>query len=206
MKKLQGSEAAEAGVRLIQEQLQVIPVSLANILHSPRIDTDSLDAIASSMQLPRTRRSAQTGSVGNIIKAESRSDMRLDFKSSYHPMQEDAGRKQQYLRVVIGNALLAVGAFFREYGMADMRTPEVQFLGHVYNALLNGNRLTIKPGYNPIAAFDGLVINSSVDGMPLFAEGGAPGLMEFGDAVALLQWLALYLRGGEHFETGGDAG
>lgn len=90
--------------------------------------------------------------------------------------------------------------------MLSMRTPEFQFLAHVVNAILHGNRFRIASGYMPVASFDGLVIDESLDGLPLFGEEQSRGFIELGDAVALLQWLARYLRGEMNYVSGGDAG
>lgn len=49
------------------------------------------------------------------------------------------------------------------------------------------------------------MIDSTLNGSPLFGDGVNEGFMEFGDAVALLQWLARYLRGEKNFVSGGDA-
>lgn len=206
MKKLQGTDAVEAAIALIEEQLQVIPVSVASILNSSGWNQKSIDATNAGMQLRRRRSPAKTGSVGNIITAETRSDLTLDFQAAYQPMQADPAQRARYLRTVIGNALLAASAFLKAHDMGEIRTPEVRFLLHLHDALLNGYRFTVQPGYQPIATFDGLVIDASLDGTPLFDDDGSPGFMELGDAVALLQWLARYLRGGEHFVTNGDAG
>ena len=90
--------------------------------------------------------------------------------------------------------------------MLDMRTPEVQFLGHAVTAILNANTLKIPEGHMPTASFDGLVIDASLDGTPLFNTADAEGLIELGDAIALLQWLGRYLRGDQNYVSGGDAG
>jgi len=206
MDKPKGKQAVEAAIRLIEEQLQAIPVAVATILHAPALDKQQLDAIAGSMQLLRKPRAGSTASVGNIIIADADSDVKLDFETSYRALQDDLAAKDKYLRIVIGNALLAVGAFFREFGMADMRTPEVQFLDRIHDAVLNGNRFALDADRPAVASFAGLNIEQSQDGMPLFGADGQAGFMEFGDAVALLQWLAHYLRGGENFVTAGDAG
>lgn len=121
-------------------------------------------------------------------------------------MLSDPLRKNACLKVVISNALLAVGMFLKEHDMAAMRTPEIQFLDHVCDAILNGNRFTLEPGYMPTATFDGLAIDGNLDGNCLFGDGVNAGFMEFGDAIALLEWLLRYLRGERNFVTGGDAG
>ena len=74
------------------------------------------------------------------------------------------------------------------------------------DAILNANTFKVPQGYIPMATFDGLVIDSSLNGKLLFGDGQQEGFMESGDAVALLQWLAHYLHKERHFVSGGDAG
>jgi hypothetical protein len=198
-------EARLMAIDLIEEQLRVLPVSIATILQSERIGDADLAASAHLM-LKRKRRASKTGSAGNIVADCAPPDTSLDLHESLRAMQANPGIKTDYLRVVISNALLAVGMFFRQRDMAEMRTPEVQFLGHVVNAILNANIFKVDTGYIPIAAFDGLVISSSLNGTPLFGGQNGEGFMEFGDAIALLQWLSRYLRGESEFISWGDAG
>lgn len=87
-----------------------------------------------------------------------------------------------------------------------MRTPEIQFLGHVCDAIFNNNTFDIDPGYMPIATFDGLIVDSVLSGTLLFGDDVTEGFMEFGDAIALLQWLSHFFNGEKDFVTGGDAG
>ncbi|HTJ95838.1 MAG TPA: hypothetical protein VL381_00070, partial [Rhodocyclaceae bacterium] len=114
--------------------------------------------------------------------------------------------QSDYQRVAVGNALLAVVSFLKAHDMATMRTPEVQFLGHVTDGILNANRFSLHAGYRPVAAFDGLTIYSALDGTPVFDNGTQSGFIGVGDAVALLQWLSRYLRGDQGYVSGGDAG
>lgn len=100
----------------------------------------------------------------------------------------------------------AAGMFFREHEMSQVRIPEVQFLGRVVDAILNLNTFQIDTDYIPKATFDGLVIDDSLNGSPVFGDGTGTGLMAFGDGVALLQYLSRYLRGEKNFISGGDAG
>ena len=118
----------------------------------------------------------------------------------------DPAVAQETQRILAGNALLAVGMFFQEHGIAATRTPEVQFLGHVCKAILNADTFRIEPGYVPGASFDKLEIHSSLDGARLFGDSANAGFMKTGDAVALLKRLAQSLRGTRDFVSGGDAG
>src|SRR5690606_41637208 len=110
------------------------------------------------------------------------------------------------VRVGSSSAILTLGISVRNNDMASMRTPEIQFLGHVVNAIINKGHFKINEGYIPMATFDGHVIDSSLNGKPLFDTEKDEGFLEFGDAVALLQWLSRYLRGEKKFVSGGDAG
>jgi hypothetical protein len=198
-------EARLMAIDLIEEQLRVLPVSIATILQSGQVGDADL-AASTHLMLKRKRRAGKTGSAGNIVADCAPPETSLNLRESLQAMQSSPGIKTDYLRVVISNALLAVGMFFRQHNMAEMRTPEVQFLGHVINAILNANTFSIDTGYIPIAAFDGLVVTSALNGMPLFGSRSGEGFMEFGDAIALLQWLSRYLRGESEFISWGDAG
>lgn len=205
MERMNSHAAYQAAIDLIEEQLRTLPVSLAMIVHPPAAREDP-SMQRSLAQLQNKRRTHTTGSVGNIVAGNAPHDSILDLAAANHFLRSSPVQRNAYLRVVIGNALLAVGMFLKEHDMAAMRTPEIQFLDHVCNAILNANRFTLEPDYMPIATFDGLVIDSSLDGNLLFGDGVRAGFMEFGDAIALLRWLVRYLRGENHFVTGGDAG
>ena len=204
MRKARGGARLMA-IDLIEEQLRVLPVSIATILQSEQVGDADLAASAHLM-LKRKRRASKTGSAGNIVADCAPPDTSLNLQESLRAMQANPGLKNHYLRVVISNALLTVGMFFRQHNMAEMRTPEMQFLGHVINAILNANTFRVETGYIPIAAFDGLVITADLNGALLFGDGNREGFMEFGDAIALLQWLSRYLRGESEFISWGDAG
>jgi hypothetical protein len=204
MRKARGGARLMA-IDLIEEQLRVLPVSIATILQSDRIGDEAVAASAHLM-LKRKSRAHKTGSAGNIVADYVPPDTQLDLQASVQAMRQHPELRADYLRVVISNALLGIGMFLRQHDMAEMRTPEVQFLGHIVNAILNANTFRIETGYIPIAAFDGLVVTSALNGRPLFGNQNTDGFMEFGDAIALLQWLSRYLRGESEFISWGDAG
>ncbi len=164
--------------------------------------------------LPSRRHSLHdTGSVGHIVAdaaqarpaSKERASTELEVFAGYS-FDIAPTHQQRYLSTVVGNALLAVGMFLKAHDMAAMRTPEIQFLDHACDAILNGNRFRLESGYMPMAGFDGLIIDSRLDGHLLFDQDGQPGFMGWGDAIALLQWLLRYWDGSRHFVTGGDAG
>lgn len=178
---------------LIEEQLRTLPILIAAV--SQAFSSGQFAPV----QLKKKLRLVKTGSGGNIVADEAPPS--VEFSSP-----REAHSQSECLRVAVSNALLAVGMFMKEHEMLAMRTPEFQFLGHVVTAIHNANRFRIEPGYMPTAAFDGLVIDASLDGTPVFGEGQNKGFIELGDAIALLQWLERYLRGEKNYVSGGDAG
>lgn len=196
MRDTKKPNATTLAADLIEVQLRTLPISIAAIAQA-----FSSGKIA-PLSLKKTLRVVKTGSGGNIVADEA-----PPTEAGLSPEAARMSQSQsECLRVVVGNALLAVGMFMKEHDMLSMRTPEFQFLAHVVNAILHGNRFRIASGYMPVASFDGLVIDESLDGLPLFGEEQSRGFIELGDAVALLQWLARYLRGEMNYVSGGDAG
>lgn len=206
MSKVSDEEAWRLALHMIEKQLQVLPISIASILKPADSSNVEPRLLWDSPLLKRKERPNKTGSGGNIVAHSADPHNALDLRASNQALLDNPQQKTHYLHVVISNALLAVGMFLREHNMASMRTPEIQFFGHVLDAVLNANKFDIEEGYIPIATFDGLVIDSSLNGTFLFNDGTNEGFMEFGDAVALLQWLSRYLRGEKNFVSGGDAG
>jgi hypothetical protein len=200
-----GEKASLQAVALIEEQLRTLPVSIAAILEAFDVD-EAEAALLENLALSCKPRHIRTGSGGNIVAAEAQPHPPVNFQALTRLLSEKPFRRLDHFRVLAGNALLAIGFFLHKHEMLSMRTPEVQFLGHAVNAVLNGNTLNVNAGYMPTAAFDGLVIDAAVDGKPLFDTAEAEGLMAIGDAIALLQWLSRYFRGEDGYVSGGDAG
>lgn len=199
-----GPNTSHLAASLIEEQLSALALSIpavAKAFESGVPSAEHFERVAQHRKL----RLVRTASGGNIVadKAEH-----PDKAPHVHPSAAalPAQDKHDCLRVLVGNALLTVGMFMQRHDMLDMRTPEFQFLGRIVDALLNANSFRIAPGYMPVASFDGLVIDARLNGTPLFATGAAPGFMEFGDALALLEWMLRYLRGERGYVSGGDAG
>ena len=205
MRKMRNQDAHQAAINLIDEQLRALPVSIAMIAH-PSAAHSTPEVLHSLAQLQSKRRNRVTGSAGNIVASSAAPHPALNLAAANDALLTDPLQQNIYLRTIIGNALLAVGMFMKEHGMAAMRTPEIQFLDHVCDAILNANRFSLAASYMPIASFDGLRIDGSLDGSYLFGDGTHAGLLEFGDALDLLHWLSLYLRGERNFVSGGDAG
>jgi hypothetical protein len=223
MDKISSKKACRMAVDLIEEQLNVLPISIAMLSSLP-------ERIDASIRFQRKRRPVKTGSAAAIVaadtgrgagidagtetgtktgidaQADARALLAFDIAGAHRALRDNPAQRQRHQRVLVGNALLAVGMFLKEHGIAATRTPEVQFLGHVCNAIVNDDTFRIEAGYVPGASFDGLVIDSSLDGAALFGAGNGEGFMAFGDAIALLQRLAEYLRGTQDFVSGGDAG
>ncbi|MDB5990026.1 MAG: hypothetical protein JWQ10_1429 [Herbaspirillum sp.] len=210
MEKMSGKQACQLAAHLIEEQLEVLSISIALILRRAATETgaEADDLAANPIQLQRKRRPLKTGSTGSPPQAEAQDDLIFEFRApdQVEHEYENSLPQTDCLRVLISNALLAVDFFLQEHGIATSRTTEIQFLGHVCNAIINMNTFRIEPGYVPKATFDGLAIDSTLDGALLFGDGLNEGFMEFGDAIALLQTLAQHLRGVPHFVSGGDAG
>jgi hypothetical protein len=213
MNKVSSKEACRMAVDLIETQLRVLPISLAMLSSlSSGAGAASADSarIADAIQLKRKQRAVKTGSAAAIVVAATGTEaeplLAFDLSAAYRALRDNADQARAYQGILVGNALLAVGMFLKENGISTTRTPEVQFLGHVCNAIINDNTFRIESGYVPGASFDGLIIDSSLDGSRLFGDGAAAGFMEFGDAIALLQRLAQYLQGTQEFVSGGDAG
>lgn len=201
-----GQKASFLAAGLIAEQLGVLARAIPAVVEAFEnggAEAGHLERVVNHRKL----RLVKTASGGNIVadKAEH-PDKRLELALDLSALERGAGRKHASLRVLVGNSLVSIAAFMRRHDMLDMRTPEFQFLRHVVDALLNGNTFSIKPGYMPVASFDGLVITEKLDGTRVFSEGTEPGFMEFGDALALMQWLSRYLQGERGYVSGGDAG
>ncbi|MDE2600064.1 MAG: hypothetical protein KGL40_10630 [Rhodocyclaceae bacterium] len=189
---------------MIEELLSMLALTIPAVDKS--VESGAAGA-ASFDKLVRHRklRLVETASGGNIVAEKAERPDKAGAPSIEFSRPPAQG-KNDCLRILVGNSLVTVGALMQRHDMLDMRTPEFQFLGHVMNAVLNGNAFHIPAGYIPTASFDGLVLNAKLNGMPLFAEGTLPGFMELGDALALLQWLLRYLRGERGYVSGGDAG
>lgn len=185
-----GQKASLLAAGLIEVQLRTLPVVIAAVTRA----FEKHDVATAVLQKPL--RLIKTASGGNIV---------ADAAEEEHALLMSPA-EAECVRVMVSNSLLAVGAFMQTHNMLAMRTPEFQFLGHVVKSILNDNTFDLLPGYMPVASFDGLKIDSSLHGMPLFADERGAGFMEFGDAVALLEWLARYLRGERNYVSGGDAG
>jgi hypothetical protein len=194
MNKTNGPNSSTLAANLIDEQLRTLPISIAAISQA------FASGQIAPVPLQKKLRLVKTGSGGNIVADEA--PPTIDLAHSLRTPHSQA----ECLRAIVSNALLAVGMFMKEHDMLVMRTPEFQFLGHVVNAILNANRFSIEQGYMPTASFDGLVIDDSLNGAPLFGDSQTKGFIELGDAIALLQWLERYLRGEKNYVSGGDAG
>ncbi|SAK69480.1 hypothetical protein AWB81_02994 [Caballeronia arationis] len=176
--KHSGAEA----IRLIDEQLRVLTISL--------------------------------GGAGVVLPAEGVELARKQAPAFVLGAQAPAGAASEppsratVQRVLVTNALLAVGGFLFDHDIANSRAPEIQFLSRVRDAIRNGNVLTLRPGESvPETHLGDLTIRASDAGRPLFCEDDeANGLMCIGDAVALLQRVADHLRGMRHLFSAGDAG
>ena len=204
MSNTQGLKASVLAANLIEAQVKTLPVTIAALSKTfevGEVEQAYLDRILHHRKL----KLVTTASGGNIVaeKAEHPDKRPADNTLLAVGQLYD---KQTCIHLLVGNSLVTVGTFMQAHDMLDMRTPEFQFLGHVVDAILNAYTFNIKSGYMPVASFDGLVIDSHTNGMPVFSTGTATGFMEVGDALALLEWMSRYLRGERSYVSGGDAG
>jgi hypothetical protein len=206
MSKTKRINASLLAASLIEEQLDALSITIAAVAkayEAGKVERHYLERVLSHRKL----RLVKTASGGNIVADKAdHPDKSPDPLADVPLRTRNDDGKHDSLRVVVGNSLIAIGAFMRAHDMLDMRTPEFQFLGHAVEALLNGNTFRIDEGYMPVASFDGLVIDHRLDGHLLFAQGNTQGFMELGDALALMQWMQRYLRGEMGYVSGGDAG
>lgn len=203
MSNTKGPTASVLAANLVEAQVTTLPVAIAaltKVFEAGGVEQAYLDRVVHRRKL----KLVTTASGGNIVadKAEN-PDKKPDDGMVSIALAYD---RQDCINFLVGNGLVSVGTFMQAHDMLDMRTPEFQFLGHVVAAVLNDYTLSIKTGYMPVASFDGLIIDSRVDGMQLFSTAKTAGFMEIGDALALLQWLSRYLRGERSYVSGGDAG
>lgn len=124
------------------------------------------------------------------------------------PCVDDASSRMSVaLRVPCLNAIVAVAAFFDTHRLSNSRTPEVQFLMRLRDAVVSADTLRLAPGESrPHAAYGGLVIDDDLDGRALFGNGVEPGLLTFGDVIGLLGFLRSLLRSMQSLISSGDAG
>lgn len=193
MTTTQGIKTTVLAADLLDEQLRTLPLAIAAILQAPE------DVSLHAPHLPQRLRLVQTASGGNLVADTSAA-------TTGRACLLDTSTRQACIQNLLGNALLAVESFLKAHGMDTVRTPEIQFLGHLTDAILNDNTFALSAGYMPTASFDGLVIDARLHGMPLFGTPEQRGFMEFGDVLALLGWLSRYLRGETRYVSGGDAG
>ena len=197
-------KASYLAADMIEELLSMLTLTIPAVARSFETG-ETGEAYFDKVVRHRKLRLVETASGGNIVAEKAECPDKAGTPPAEFGRLPAQG-KGDCLRILVGNSLVTVGALLQRHDMLDMRTPEFQFLGHVMNAVLNGNAFHIPAGYMPTASFDGLVISEKLNGMPLFAEGTLSGFMELGDVLALLQWLLRYLRGERGYVSGGDAG
>jgi hypothetical protein len=124
------------------------------------------------------------------------------------PSFDDASQRLAFaLHVPCANAIIAVADFFDVHRLSSSRTAEVQFLMRSRDAALNADTFRILKGeYMPHAAFGGRVIDETLDGERLLGDGVTPGVIAFGDVVALLRYLRKLLHSMQSAISAGDAG
>lgn len=130
----------------------------------------------------------------------------LGLESSWNALHQDQQRLLAVTRLASTNAILAVAGFFEAHDFSELRTPEVQFLMRIRDAVANGNMFQIEDERIPTASFNGLIITSQLNGSPLFDDGVTTGSIDSGDVAALMRYLIDHLSGAQTLISAGDAG
>ena len=118
MSKVSRNKTSLLAIDLIEEQLRVLPISIAMILRPAKASAAESGA-APILVLQRKNKAAKTGSAGNIVVGNAHAATVLDFEASNHVLSDNPQQQAIYLRVVISNALLAVGMFLKEHELAS---------------------------------------------------------------------------------------
>ncbi|GAC1412379.1 MAG: hypothetical protein NVSMB6_14250 [Burkholderiaceae bacterium] len=197
MTPLPAKDAIRLAQRLIEEQLTVLTVFIPASAACGRDSTASAGAASST---------ARADALHDSARDQSLPDLGMNAQVCATRLQGIPLDQEKFLCVLASNALLAIGMFLQAHSMSTLRTAEIQFLGHVRNAILNGGLFAVGPGEIPLASFDGRMINESLNGRPVFADSSANGFLAPADAVALLSWLWSYLHQTQELVSGGDAG
>jgi hypothetical protein len=201
-----GKAACLAGIALIEEQLAALRVYAAALTYWSETNETVPDVMGAAGIMKRKRIPVETQlhTAGNPA---TNGDETPEIPADLLPLGEDPARLASLVRVAGSNALLAVADFFQAHDLSTLRTPEVQFLMDLRNAIANGNRFAIGHGqYLLAASFEGLVIDETLDGTLVFGDGKQDGFVELGDVVVLLEVLMYHLRGMQRPSPGGDAG
>ena len=197
MTQSSAKDAIRLAQRLIEEQLAVLTVFI------PVSSARGHDSTASAGAESST---AKADAMHDAARGQSLPHSGTDEQTCATRLQGIPLDQEKFLRVLASNALLTMGVLLQAHGMSTLRTAEIQFLGHVRNAILNGGLFAIEPGEIPLASFEGLTINESLNGKQVFAEGSGNGVLAPGHAVALLSWLRSHLHQTQEIVSGGDAG
>jgi hypothetical protein len=195
-----------AGITLIEEQLEALRLYAAALTCWSETGEPIPDVMAASGLLKRKRVPAETQlhTAGN---PSTNGDETPAVQADPRPLGEDPARLAALVRTAASNALLAVADFFDAHDLSALRTSEVQFLMDLRDAIANGNTFRIEHGqYLPVASFEGLLIDETLDGSLVFGDGTKQGFVELADVVGLLQVLMYHLKGMRQPVPGGDAG
>jgi hypothetical protein len=198
-------DACALGVALIDAQILMLctHASLLADWVEQGEPTPDLNAAERLLAQRRTHPEAHTHSEdGTPVKGES------PHAAPAWPSFDDAGQRLAFaLHVPCANAIVAVADFFDLHRLSSSRTAEVQFLMRSRDAALDADTFRILKGeYRPHAAFGGLVIDETLDGHRLLGDGATPGVVAFGDVVALLRYLRKLLCSMQSAISAGDAG
>jgi hypothetical protein len=199
------NDPVEIGIALIEEQLLALLLYASAVADRTDHDKPSPD-LATAYSLLRRKLSPaepQTHVEDGTPGVERKS---LGLAASWDALHQDPQRLSGVMRVASTNAILAIAGFFDAHGFSELRTPEVQFLMRIRDAIANGNRFQIEDERIPTASFNGLIITSELNGSPLFDDGVTTGCIDSGDVAALMRYLIDHLSGAKTMISDGDAG
>lgn len=78
---MSGQKASQHVLHLVEEQLRILPITVATILHADELDNVDPKPL-SSLLLKRKPHSRKTGSGGNIVAQEVQPTEAIDFQES----------------------------------------------------------------------------------------------------------------------------
>ena len=122
----------------------------------------------------------------NKINTVGHYELPLDPSLNY--VTENPHSTFAFLGLAIRSALLHVGDEFSAVGYLD-RSPELEFLRHVRNAVAHGNRFNITRPLKLPASFRTYSISEALHGRRLLRDREDEGYLHAGDALALLDQL-----------------
>lgn len=117
----------------------------------------------------------------------------LQLTPSLEYITSNPGSSFTFLSFGIRAALLNVGDAFAKVDYLD-KSPELEFLRHIRNAVAHGNSFNFLHPLKRTASFKTYTITDSLQGSKLFRDHEGDGYLHEGDALALLDFLESKVR------------